>query len=868
LLDSAVLEARLAGLRVARADATSGRVSALGVANQLLSDLVDGAQLHQAPEATLDSEARERKLLSLSSALFDACRRAPVALVVDDVHAIDDGSRALLAIIAAQAHEHPLLLVTSGDAAAPMAPGSPAGKLAEWSQRLELAPLDPAQTRALLASMLGDVPNIDVLTVISHRVCRGNPQLIMECLRALIEQGLLRYAGGEWSIANAPAAVESAIESLQGLIPRMRRLSPDALELLEVVALDAYQIMDLTSYPRLLAHGQSARMHRAFSELVDANWVELQEEHVRLAREGLRRGLIENIALQRRHELYRRLAERARALGLPAVYEAQYFLSAEQPAAAIEAIERFTSFVEQHPRAEVLRHPITLSVTDALSRVHDFPGAHPSLHARFSMLSVLNATTYRGLPEFAAARVGVALQLIAPFSGSSDLAELAQLPPDERFQQALTRAGERCAAPGIGGLDLIGAIRGQTRLSIAAALSAYFMSDPRLLDVIPELAPYQRLSPAIGIVVRVIDAISKLTRGQTWLAWDALHALHQELLGPAAEQLDELLRHTLLGLVLGFLSALYADHAVVGADALIDEYERYMPDNAASQRTRLHLMRGDLTAAAAARRRFELLSTGLGSMNDARLFDLPAQLIVYSLCDDSAGLRRTQLALQEVASARSGWQARAKLARAQLLRCQGHVRDGLAEIEQLMAAIADDSSELALATATHLELLNAAERWDDAIRCGQAYLERLRALYVPEYRLELALAQAYAATGAHERAETYLQGALDTLEQRNVTGVLRGVAYEIAARIALARGEEQLAMKRLARCDAHFRVGKHPALTARYKALRRAASHAARAASGPGSDEMVSQSSLASSTDERTQTTATESETQSDDQDG
>jgi hypothetical protein len=178
----------------------------------------------------------------------------------------------------------------------------------------------------------------------------------------------------------------------------------------------------------------------------------------------------------------------------------------------------------------------------------------------------------------------------------------------------------------------------------------------------------------------------------------------------------------------------------------------------------------------------------------------------------------------------------------------------LAEIESLMATIADDNSDLALAASTHIELLNAAERSEDAIVCGQRHLQRLRAVHAPEYRLELMLSQACAAKADHEQAERYLQ---DVLEQRNVTGLIRGVAYEIAARVALARGDGDVATTRLARCDAHLRIGKHPALTARCKALRRAASRAAHSDASDGT--------LIESTPAASDSTATESQTKSDD---
>ena len=110
------------------------------------------------------------------------------------------------------------------------------------------------------------------------------------------------------------------------------------------------------------------------------------------------------------------------------------------------------------------------------------------------------------------------------------------------------------------------------------------------------------------------------------------------------------------------------------------------------------------------------------------------------------------------------------------------------------------------------------------VSCGSAYLERLTELSAPVYRLELALCQAWAGLCDHAAAEQHFAHALEELEARNVTGVLIGVAYEIEARVALARADMELTTLRLARFEEHIRIGKHPALTARYKALKRAAS--------------------------------------------
>jgi hypothetical protein len=72
--------------------------------------------------------------------------------------------------------------------------------------------------------------------------------------------------------------------------------------------------------------------------------------------------------------------------------------------------------------------------------------------------------------------------------------------------------------------------------------------------------------------------------------------------------------------------------------------------------------------------------------------------------------------------------------------------------------------------------------------------------------LQLASCQDCAAIGEHDAAEHHFERALAQLESRNVTGVLIGVAYEIGARVALARADLPLIRLRLARCDEHYRM--------------------------------------------------------------
>ncbi|MEY4577893.1 MAG: hypothetical protein RL701_2596, partial [Pseudomonadota bacterium] len=847
LLDAAVLDAKLAGLRVARADASSSPSGALSTARALFQALLpelpslaadlqavglnntdDGDHSQEELQKALEPAARSHTLNELSRALLAASALAPLALVVDDIHAIDEPSRALLAILAAHAHEHALLIVSSIDTDAALPANSAVALLREYSQNIELAALDAAQTRELIVSIVGEVPNVDILSVISQRHCQGNPQRLLESLRSLIEQRLLRYEGGQWLISPAPearAAMETALARDLDLGPRLLRLSVAARELLEVIAFDEDQILHLASYPLLLAHGDRDRMHQALSELLVTRWVELQEDRVRLARTTLGPLLTQPLSNERRRELHARFAEYCATSTLPAIYEAHHRLASDQPAAAIAALETFSAFVEQHPQAEIVRQPITLTVIEAASRMPDFAGAHPALRAKFMTATVLNTITYRGLPEVAAPRIGPALQLVAPFSGMADYRELANLSEPQRLHEALKRAAERCASPGLGALDLVSALRAQTRVCMAAGLAANFMADATLLDNVPDLTPFLPLSPALRSASQFVAAAWQLVRGQVWLAWDDLLAMDREL-SVNAEQIDPLTHRALSGVALAYLSGLHADYGVVDAERVIAAYERYMPDHAESHRARFHMARGDISAAAAARRRFETLSVRMGTMNDARITALPAQLSFYALCDDSIGLRDTHVALQEVSKTRPGWHARAELARAHLLRCQGRAAEGLTVIERSLAQQQPNSVDWSHAAAAHVQLLNAAQHWQAAADSGMYYREQARAACVPEFRIELGLARACVELGQHSAAESYYANASRQLEGRRATGVLMGVVYELGAYLALRRNDAASFETRLAACAQEFHHGRHPALTARYNALQRNAASA------------------------------------------
>jgi hypothetical protein len=834
MLDAAALEATLGGFQVARADSTAGQTSSLGAARQLLSVLVPvNPRLTHALEVAglttlvseglqggLDADSREQTLDALTRAFLDGCEHAPLGLIVDDVHAIDEASLALLSGLAALAAEHRLMIVCSIGRGIKPADGSASALLSQCSRRIDLGPLSAEQSRELLASLFDDGLNIDVLAAVVHARCRGNPRATLEAAHQLVKRGVVRYEGGTWLIDHAPEALNAAIDVEEAVEQRLSRLSPDAIELLQTLAVDKHVILGLGRHVRLTRHQNRARMHSALSELVETQWAELVQDRIHLLPEDDRAAILSHMPDGRRREQHSALAEHCVELDLPPIYEAHHRLEAGDFAGAVAALDRFNVFVDENPNAEILRHPITLDTTDAISQLHDIPGVHPAMSAKYMAATVLNGT-YRTLAEFTAERIPAALAEIARFSGLQDYAELTQLAAGERLSQALEAALQRCGQPGLGSIDLLNALRRQTQLSVTAAVTANFMSDARLVDAVPNLTPFSVLSPAIDAAAKLIDALSKLVRGQTWLAWDALLAVQRDLSSDAAQQLEPLTRMVLERVTLGYLCELNATFATEDAPRLIAEYAQLMPDIAASHGTRLCLAKGDLVGAAEARRRFEVMSVRTGGLANARIIELPVHLSVYALCGDIIGLRRTLRVLQDVAKKRPGFQARAELAQAQLLRWRGALSESLVLIESLLARLEPPHTDWQLAAVTQLDLLVAQNRSDEAVARGEDFLARAHANQLPTHLLAAAVAHACLAAGDHDRAEQHFTDAISQLEERGAQGVLPGCSYEIGARIALARGDAASFQERADACERHFRLGKHPALTARCNALRR-----------------------------------------------
>ena len=180
--------------------------------------------------ATSDPETRRYMLFeAVSLLLTEATARAPLLLVLDDLHWADRGTLHLLRHVMRAPHQAPILIVGTYRPAEVAPPHPLAELMADLRrdglfERVMLEGLNSGQVAELITSHAGHEAAASVVSAV-HEQTDGNPFFVEEVMRHLIETGLLFERGGRWSSAltadeiGVPEAVKDVLQS------RLARLS-------------------------------------------------------------------------------------------------------------------------------------------------------------------------------------------------------------------------------------------------------------------------------------------------------------------------------------------------------------------------------------------------------------------------------------------------------------------------------------------------------------------------------------------------------------------------------------------------------------------------------------------------------------------
>ena len=218
-------------------DSAEATAAAQGLAPVLARFPVLTPLLSTPPAAPLEDAAEERlRLLSaLAEWLVALCRERPLVLVVDDVHAADESSLALLVRMASLTPRNRLLLAFSCTAEVRAGAPETLSALHRMASRMYLHPLKPAQVEELLRGTFGEAAELKALAHWLYRSSHGSPLHTIELARHLVERGTVRYLDGMWLVGEL-SGVEAPALPTDAFAVRLARLPPRARALAEALA--------------------------------------------------------------------------------------------------------------------------------------------------------------------------------------------------------------------------------------------------------------------------------------------------------------------------------------------------------------------------------------------------------------------------------------------------------------------------------------------------------------------------------------------------------------------------------------------------------------------------------------------------------
>ena len=183
---------------------------------------------------------RERYIAAIEVLLRSLAADRPRAIVADDIHWADASSIDVLSRLLPLVDELPLLLVLAGrpdrGTAGWRLVEAARAVLGEGLTEIALAPLDEADSRALVANLLEVESLPSRLRDFIVERADGNPFFVEEVIRMMIERGWVVLRDGRWVGSDTIASAEVP-PTLQGLLTaRIDRLPDESRRILRLAA--------------------------------------------------------------------------------------------------------------------------------------------------------------------------------------------------------------------------------------------------------------------------------------------------------------------------------------------------------------------------------------------------------------------------------------------------------------------------------------------------------------------------------------------------------------------------------------------------------------------------------------------------------
>jgi serine/threonine protein kinase/tetratricopeptide (TPR) repeat protein len=261
---------------------------------------VEGLLERKIPDAPpLDAKAAQTRLQSVVMGIVRR-QQQPTVVILEDLHWAGAESLDLLAWLTRWINEVPLLIVASyrDDESAEL--HTDLHRALPDAQMIRLDPLPSEGIARLSTSMLGDSSGGERIVELLQRETEGNVFFLIEVMRALAEEvgPLDRIEAKTFPAHLLSGGMQQVIRRRLGRVP------PDALPLLQLAAVAGRQI----NLAVLSVAEPAANLEGWLAGCANAAVLAVQEGYWRFAHDKLREGLLNDLDMNQRRDLHRRVA--------------------------------------------------------------------------------------------------------------------------------------------------------------------------------------------------------------------------------------------------------------------------------------------------------------------------------------------------------------------------------------------------------------------------------------------------------------------------------------------------------------------------------------------------------------------------------
>ncbi|HKP57707.1 MAG TPA: hypothetical protein VJV78_13340, partial [Polyangiales bacterium] len=776
------------------------------------------------------SGERARLNDALSRWFMRIARSSTLAIAADDVDCADDASLAFLSTLAQGARRHRLLVLTTAEQRGRDNPhGLSLQVLAERSQSLTLSPLTAAETERLFDSVFGDVPHVTLLSDRIQQVSLGNPKSSMELAQHLVDQGVIVYDAGSWTLPSEleQAALPSNMEAT--FIQRLSGLSALARRLAECHALSTYRELSREDHRLLAGESAAEQADQALRDLVEHELLLHEGQQYRLARPAWIPLILRGLSEAQQRERHRALGELPGKPELPALH---HVLCARLEQRGLEVIASFMS----RP-ADQLEHALRTQVTprtacELLERgLQLAEAAGKPARLRGELRSWVCRISTFAEDEFYLRHAPSLLAQLRRESGLDDWQQLSNVSDaGQRLTQALTAAAQRYAAApehdrGYPVDEAIKQLVIYVAMSIAVGTRGVHRSVVRALPDL--LEPFAPLSPVVNamwqnaIATRETSCDAQFFQArQRWLG--VLEQL-KPIAGDTLPYVNDI-RYA----IMFALGCLEAGRGFPTAESWAKELENEPRQKVAGMYLRkvARLQLGDWEGAERFRREAELAALQSDSfqlLGGSHVIELNA----HAMASDLPGVRQIGARIAALGERCPGWRPQSLLATGYFELLRGNARAACQVLEQALALCAPDPQDperVVLSwpgvAGAYAQALLELGRVEDARAFGERTLAEAERRGVQTMDdLQRATALAESRLGDYPAACTRLQALIDRQQSLGVVGLHLGATYEARARTAILAGDRE-AVENYGRMTAEqYRHGRGSPLGARYETL-------------------------------------------------